>query len=297
MIDTYSRALAPGTYINKDKQAHCYITFAVLYNVPYLSPTTVHICMFYQYLANKLSSISSVKNYISGARSWVIEHGGNPLAFAGYEQSMMMKALAKDSTHVVKRAFPLNFEHISAIVSYLDSARNVPLAVKPCILIGFSCYLRSSNLVSPNFVLYGGQHNLLTHHIVDRGNNLLITVPSTKTKRVPYSLVIPALADPSLCPVRAWRNYVYRVNPPRHAPAFLVNDVTPLSSTLVVRLMRDALSCFNDIELSAVSMHSLRRGAAQQAAANGAEVPQIMERGGWTSRSGVRPYLLSNHSS
>lgn len=161
MVQTYSKALAPGTYVNREKQARCYLTFTVLYNVPFLAPTTVHICMFYQYLANRLNSLSSVKNYISGSRTWVIEHGGNPLAFAGYEQSMMMKALTKDSAHVVKRAFPLTFDHISAIVAYLDSARNVPLCVKPCILIGYSCYLRSSNLVSPNFVLYGGQHNLL----------------------------------------------------------------------------------------------------------------------------------------
>lgn len=291
MVQTYSKALAPGTYVNREKQARCYLTFTVLYNVPFLAPTTVHICMFYQYLANRLNSLSSVKNYISGSRTWVIEHGGNPLAFAGYEQSMMMKALTKDSAHVVKRAFPLTFDHISAIVAYLDSARNVPLCVKPCILIGYSCYLRSSNLVSPNFVLYGGQHNLLAKHISDRGNSLLITVPSTKTKSSPYSLVIPAFNDSAICPVRAWRRYVDRVSLPSHAPAFLLDRVTTLTSTLVVRLMRDALSSFKDIDLSSVSMHSLRRGAAQQAASNGAQLPQIMERGGWASKSGLKPYL------
>lgn len=126
MIRTYNKALAPGTYLNRAKQAHCYITFAVLYSVPYLSPLPVHVCMFSQYLANKFRSVSSVKNYLSGARTWIIEHGGSTLAFAGYEQSNMVKALTKDSTHVVKCAFPILLQHLFKIVSYLDKARNVP---------------------------------------------------------------------------------------------------------------------------------------------------------------------------
>lgn len=292
MVKTYSSALTPGTYANKEKQARCYLTFAVMYHVPYLSPLTVHICMFYQYLANKLNSISSVKNYISGARAWVIEHGGNPLAFSGYQQAMMDKALGKDSKHVVKRAFPLDIDHIAVIVSYLDSARNVPLCVKPCILIGYSCYLCSSSLVSPNFVVWGGEHTLLAKHVSDRGDRLVVQICSTKTKRTPYSLVIPALDHPRLCPVRAWRNYMGKVRLSPNAPAFLINNVTPLSSALVVRLMRDALSGYHEVDLSGITMHSLRRGAAQQANRDGAALPQIMERGGWASKAGVKPYLL-----
>lgn len=292
MIRTYSTALAPGTYVNRLKQARCYITFAVLYDVPYLSPLPTHVCMFYQYLANKLKSISSVQNYISGARAWVLEHGGDILAFSGHEHSTMIKALAKDSTHKVKRAFPLTLTHISAIVAYLDSARNVPLCVKPCILIGFLCYLRSSNLVSPNFMLWGGQHTLLSKHILDKGNSLSVTVPSTKTRVAPYMVIIPALADSSICPVLAWRRYVHCVNPPPSAPAFLLNPATSLTSALVVRLMRDALSNFQDADLAAISMHSLRRGAAQQAENIGVPLQQIMDRGGWASRSGIKPYLI-----
>lgn len=291
MIQTYSRALAPGTYVNRHKQAHCYITFALLYSVPYLAPLPVHICMFYQYLANKMNSVSSVKNYISGARAWVLEHGGNPSAFSGYEQSTMIKAITKDSTHVVKRAFPLSTEHLSIIVAYLDSARNVPLSVKPCILIGFSCYLRSSNLLSPLFTLAPGRHTMLAKHVSDKGNRLEVIISSTKTRAAPYSLIISHLPDSPLCPVSAWRQYLSRTNPDPLGPAFLLDQSTPLSSTLVVRLMKDALSNCNDVNVQAVSMHSLRRGAVHQATQNGFETQQIMDRGGWASRSGLSPYL------
>lgn len=291
MIQTYSKALAPGTYANREKQARCYVTFAVLYNVPYLYPFPVHVCMFYQYLTNKLNSLSAIKNYISGARTWVTEHGGNTIGFSGYEQSMMMKAITKDSSHVVKRAFPLTFSHISLIASYLDSARNVPLCIKPCLLIGYSCYLRSSNLVSPNVVLWGGHHTLLVNHVIDKGDRLVIIVPSTKTTSAPYSVVIPMFDNPHVCPVRSWRRYVTTVNPPFNAPAFVLSNAAPLTSTLLVRLMKDALSGLPDVDTSAISMHSIRRGAAQQAARNGAPLDHIMERGGWVSKSGIKPYL------
>lgn len=81
MLKTYSHALALGTYLNRSKQAYTYVKFAVLYNVDYLSPSPTHVCMYAQYLANKFASVSSVKNYMSGARTWILDHGGMYILF------------------------------------------------------------------------------------------------------------------------------------------------------------------------------------------------------------------------
>lgn len=218
MLQTYSRALAPGTYENRAKQARCYIQFAVLYNVSYLSPSPTHVCMYSQYLANKFHTVSSVKNYLSGARSWIVDHGGNITSFLGHENNLMLKSLTKDSAHVVKRAFPLSLFHISAIASYLDLAANAPLCLKPCILIGFSCYLRSSNLLATTISAMGGPHALLARNVKDCGHYLRITIVSTKSRRIPYSLTLPTLDNPSICPVLAWRNYKSRVQLPPNGP-------------------------------------------------------------------------------
>lgn len=297
MLQTYASALAPGTYLNREKQARCYITFAVLYNVPYLSPSPVHVCMFSQYLANGLRSLASIKNYISGARTWIMEHGGSTMAFGGHEQSTMVKAISKDSDRTVHRALPITSEHLLKIVSYLDKARNAPACVKPCILVGFSCYLRSSNLVSPQLTVLGGPHTLLAKNVVDYGSELKVTVMSTKTKMTPYSLTVPVCNVQQLCPVRAWRAYrsAVRLNP--NGPAFMLNSCTPLSAALVVGIMRDALSSEPGLDVKQISMHSIRRGAAQQAQKQGSQLSDIMSRGGWASKSGVKPYLTTNHSS
>lgn len=288
MIETYSAALAPGTILNKEKQARCYLTFAVLYNVCYLNPTPVDVCMYSQYLANKFQSVFSVKDYISGARSWIMEHGGSIASFTGHEHPTMVKALTKLSQHVVKRAFPLKVTHLSKICSILDCAQNAPLAIKACILIGYSCYLRSSNL---NLSPLGGPHTLLAKNVIDCGASLRVIVNSTKTTHTPYSLIVPTCEHSHLCPVNAWRKYVSVMKLRPNDPAFLLSNRNPVNPALVVSVMHDALSGQPDIDVKLITMHSLRRGAAQQAENQGFSISDIMARGAWASKFGIKPYL------
>lgn len=292
MMSTYSRALAPGTYLNRAKQAKFYVTFCVLYNVPPLFPGVLSVCMYSQYLANAFQAVSSVKNYISGARTWVHEHGGNPTAFGCTQLDHMIKSITKDSTHVVKRAFPLSIPHLSAICLYLDASKTTPLCVKSCILIGYSCYLRSSNLFLPSLEL-SHNHTLCAKDVTLVQGGLKIVINSTKSRGKPYTIIVNTNSDINLCPVTAWVNYISSLNLRPGNPAFMLNATTPLSPVLVVRLMRDALRVFPDLDVSTVSMHSIRRGAAQTAERNGSAIPDIMKRGGWKSKSGLKPYLTS----
>lgn len=88
-MGTFNQALAEGTYANRRRQAESYITFAVKYNVQYLSPSITNVCMYSQYLANSHTAISSIKNYIAGAKTWVSEHDGNVSAFLSSELGAM----------------------------------------------------------------------------------------------------------------------------------------------------------------------------------------------------------------
>lgn len=275
MLSTYSRALAPGTYINRAKQAKCYVTFCVIYNVPCLQPSITAVCMFAQYLGNAFQAIPSVKNYLSGARNWVLEHGGDPSPFSCIQLDHMIKSLGKDSTHIVKRAFPLTPTHVTAICTYLDASAATPLCIKACILIGYSCYLRASNLFLPSINLLGSSHALFTRDIVNVQAGLKININSTKSRSTPYSIIVPFNSEPQTCPVTAWNQYVLNCRPHQTQPAFMLDSLTPLPSVLVVRIMRDALRSFEDVDVSALTMHSLRRGAAQSADSNGAPLTKL----------------------
>lgn len=247
--------------------------------------------MFSQYLANNHTSISSVKNYLAGAKNWVLQHNGSIQSFLSHEISLMNKSIAKDDVHVVKRAQPLSWQDIETICIFLDSANNVPLAVKPCILIGYTCFLRGSNLL-PTAGPWPGPHTLRARNLLHVPQGLIVTIPSTKSRARPYSVTIPWLPFSTFCPVRAWLNYQHHLKPPHAGPAFIMADRSPLSSKLVVSLMRAALSSDNSRPSSSISMHSLRRGAAQDAEKSGVPTQQIMKRGGWATKSGLKPYLL-----
>lgn len=290
MCATFNSALAPGTYVNRYKQASTFVRFSLEYDVPYLTPDTTQICMFAQYLANRYPSISTVKNYISGAKNWVLEHNGDITSFFSHELQVMLKSISKKSTHVVKRATPLSVEDIILICHFIDAHSHIPQAVKPCILIGYSCYLRSSNLLAPFGADWAGPHTLLRRHVQEINGGLKITILSTKTRATPYSQFVPTNNSARLCPVLAWNKYVREVDPNPNGPAFVVNNVQTLPPILVVDTMRQALQSSPNVDVENISVHSLRRGAVQSAESSGCKLQDIMKRGAWASKAGIKPY-------
>lgn len=260
MTASYSCSLAPGTVANKKKQAQEYLKFSLLYNVHYLFPTVTNVCMFAQLLVNKHSSPSSIKNYISGAKSWVVEHGGSPYAFSSPQLGQLVKGFIKNSTHVPSRAAPLAPRHVRASCDFLDSWSAAPLAAKPAVLLGFTCFLRSSNLLSPTMLEWGGPHTLLAIDLKLSGDSLSVFIRSTKTRSDPKGsfFTIQAAQHPRYCPVSAWRLYKAVVNPWPLGPTFVDSKGLPLTPRQLVGLMRLALEDHNDISAGEVSMHSLR---------------------------------------
>lgn len=293
MIDSYTSSVAPGTLANRARQAKSYVKFSVLYNFNPLQPTDVYLCMYAQYLKNSHPCPRTIKNYMSGAKTWVAEHGGSTQPFESRELEQLSKGFVKNSLHVPKRAFPLSVYHLSLISNYVRSNQLLPFSVLPCILIGFKCFLRSSNLLSPSMQVWGGPHTLLARDIRLSNEALTVSISSTKTKHNnhPEIFYLERESDPSLCPVALWTEYTRIVRPSMLGPAFLTNEHLPLTARHVVGVMRAALACVPGLDSARISLHSLRRGAAQDAMEKGASLQEIKTLGLWRSDSGVKPYL------
>lgn len=248
--------------------------------------------MYIQFLKNSFASEVSVKNYISGARTWVLQHNGNVFAFDSIEVRQMFSALVSTSRHIPSPAFPLNPSHVKTVCDYIDSHPNIPLAVKPCLLIGYSCFLRTCNLLSPSTNNWIGPHTLLVSDVIPSDQGLLIYVRSLKNFNVknPKFVQVNRVDNVNYCPVAAWSLYVTRVNPCPIGPAFMVDDYTPLVSRNVVDVMNLALKPVIPSGTK-VRMHSLRRGGTQSAAEQGASNEHLMLHGAWSSRKGLKYYL------
>lgn len=267
-----------------------------MYNVPFLFPDVTNACMFAQFLANKHAAPNTIKNYISGARTWIDEHQGNTCAFNSARFSQLVKGLVKNSDHVPVQATPLTNRHIGVICRFLDSSDTIPLAVKPALLIGYSCFLRASNLFTTTMLAGAGPHTLLAGDIRSELDGLTIIIRSTKTRSTakPIAFKIPREENSLLCPLQAWSRYSRSVQPWPLGPAFLHPNHLPLTGRQVVSFMHLALQREPDIDTRRVSLHSLRRGATQTSVDLGIPLDTIKTRGTWASDSGIRPYLPSH---
>lgn len=293
MHQSYDQALAPGTAKNKRLQASQFIRFMLVYQFDYLNPSVAEISMYTQFLANSFSSTATVRNYLSGAKTWVQHHMGNTQAFQSYEASNMFKSISTASNHVPSQSAPLSPTEVKIICSFLDSNLYFPRAVKPCILIAFSSFLRASNLVSPSLTSWGGPHTVQVSDISCVQGQLIIRVKSTKTlkgSKPSFVQVFPSPSSPC-CPVQAWLHYVRLINPCPLGPAFVSDTGLPLTTGPVVVAMRMALHNAGHPDPASVSFHSLRRGGAQTAAAQGAPSEDLMSHGLWKSRSGLSSYV------
>lgn len=296
MMSSYSGSLAKGTVENRRKQAQEYIRFAVIYRVPYLAPDLTQACMFAQALVNNHAAPTTIKNYISGARSWIQEHGGDNSAFHAPQFTRLLKGFVKNSTHVPEQAPPLLPCHIKDVCYFIDSCPSTSLCVKPAILIAYSCFLRASNVCAPTMNDWLGPHTLLAKDIALQQGTLTITIRSTKTrsKANPIAFEIQEGSDPLVCPLLAWARYQRLVRPSPWAPAFVHADGFPLTSKQLVAIMRLALRHRTDLDPRRVTMHSLRRGATHASVEKGVPLDTIKTRGTWASESGIKPYLPSH---
>lgn len=290
---SYEEAVAPGTAKNKRAQAYIYIKFMLTYNFDYLKPTVADVSMYAQFLANSYSSTATVKNYLSGAKTWTQHHMGDISSFESQEVNKLVKSFSNTSTHIPTQAAPLSPADIADICAYIDNNSYVPKAIKAAILLAYSAFLRVSNVLSPSLASWGGPHTLRMADINLHNGVMHLRIRSTKTLKGPtpaYLQILPA-DNPSCCPIRAWLLYLQQSDPCPMGPAFILPTGVPLTSGPVVTVMRAALQTAGHKDPNSVSFHSLRRGGARAAAAAGVDQAQIMSHGLWSSLSGLSAYL------
>lgn len=294
----YRHAFVQGTLKNREVQARLYIKFCLLYGINYLQPLIIDIAMYARFLGNSFASTGTLKNYLSGAKGWVQHHRGNIFAFSAPEVGDVIKYNASNSTHTPAPAYPLSPADFKIICKFLDSRPSlIPKTFKAVILIAFSSFLRASNLTSPTMSSWGGPHTLRASDVVLTSTELLLCVRSTKTQGKNSTTILPVWpsSDPDICPVRAWVDYYSTVRPCPLGPAFILPPAVPLTPRHIVSLMRLALQEAGRHYASLITMHSLRRGGVQTAAALGASTQQLMTHGTWNSEQTLNKYLSPNH--
>ena len=283
MQETYTAAFAPGTLQNRTRQTRAYITFMLAYNRSTLNPSLIDILLYTQFLANSLKSPASVRNYISGAKTFLLQQGAAVAVFSSPLLYNLFKGITKLSTHTPLPAPAIDVPRFKLLCDILTAMDADAATARAAILLGFTTLLRQSNLLPISPV--GQTHCLRRRDCVLEQSTLWVTVNSSKTIYDPAKrVVIPVMASLSnYCPVKAWLEYTSRVPLDPDAPAFMLNPSTPLTAPRLNSYMRVILTKLSLPNADKVTVHSLRRSGAQAAAAHGASREQLMIHGTWAT--------------
>ena len=294
MLRSHTAAYADGTQKNRDRQAATFIKFCLQNDYSYLYPSLVQTCCFIQHLANIMSAPATVRNYISGVKSWLVAHGGDPAPFNSPEAQAVTKGAARLSSHIPSKAPALTPQDIMCIADYLDKAGPNGLVLKTALLLTYFTFLRRSNVLAPSLTTWAGPHTLRRGDVVPRPHGLTVIVRSSKTISKPgqaVALIINRVPASSYCPVTTWELYCERFPGPSDGPAFMLPGTRPLTAPPLVGVMRTALGRAGRPYAPCASMHSLRRGAALAAADRGCPLEDLCHHGTWSGPSGIAPYV------
>ena len=90
MMASYTAAFTPGTQANQSRQAKIYLMFMRAYNFDPYNPSVISLLLYLQVLANSFENITTIKNYLSGAKTHVTKLGGDVSNFSNPQLGTMI---------------------------------------------------------------------------------------------------------------------------------------------------------------------------------------------------------------
>ena len=263
------------------------------HGAPLLEPRIYDVLQFVTSLYHTMRSPGGIQNALSGARSWLLDHGGSPDALSHPSVKRLCRGGNKVFPHRVLCAPPISPRVLRHLIAFLTTFGTPTLMPIAALLIGYFAMLRQSNLLSPRPGIWGGPHTIRRRDIRPCPQGLRVTLNSSKTIQAPrdaVELLVPKIHDSLLCPVLAWHKASAAVPASGLAPAFLSSADTPLDTPTLTKILRLSLKMIHVPLYDTYTFRSLRRGAAQACQGAGVPLAAIKAQGTWES-SAIFSYI------
>ena len=277
----------PGTWVNKRKQLEEYVRFMLAHSRKPQFPETYDVLSYFLFLQDKFVSPSTVRNYMSGARTWVLALTGSAAPFDSYQLSVLKRGLDAALDHTPVQSPPVTPSALMSIIDCLCDCGNHSLVIRSALLMAYLTLLRQSNLLATSDNPQGMKHTLKKAHITHTPHGLHVYVKSSKTIQNPkdrFSILVPRARVTRYCPVETWLKFL-AFQPPvlQDELAFLLPDGDPLTPTRLTKIVRLVLADLGSPLATSFTLHGVRRGAAQACAKAGASLEAIKKLGSWRS--------------
>ena len=222
---------------------------------------------------------ATAKSYLTALRSTHIQLGYDITAFNDLRIDLVLRGGKRLYGEGEKRLrLPLTAPILLRIINQIGDDHD-GVNLKAALCVAFAGFLRSGKFTWDKT----SGLCLARRHVVIHPNSAAITLPSSKTDPFHRGVSILLAASPSspLCPVRALRDLFTRF--PRN-PSYPLFSRTfgPFSRQYLVEKIKEMLLRAG-IPTAGFSGHSLRKGAAVSAAANGISRDDVKLLGRWKS--------------
>ena len=287
---TKGQAVKDSTKRNLRTQLTAYQRFCDTYQLQYFPADNTQICRFGQHLARTFKSPEAVGNYQSAVRTFMALLGltiPNP-----HEKEMQMfnQGLKRIMDYDVKQAAPITPEILLRMSRVVDFTNLTDMVAWVAALIGFTMFLRKSNLVPDTMTDFNPAMQFRRRDLNVTGPQSVMMAEITWAKNIQFkqkTLRLPILPaqNKTICPVM-WIYYmVHKIPALPDDPAFTIweeGQKKALSANQLISRMRNWLKLIKEDE-EAYSLHSLRRGGATFAYQCNIEAEMIKRLGNWAS--------------
>ena len=244
-------------------------------DLEYKSPTPHTLCLYAKFLAQKLTSLKSVRNYLSAISTYQNYLGLQAPALSNFHYHLMLRALPLTVRQFPSQELPKLPDILVCLVC--DNLGAIGIVVKVAFTLGFFGHTTRSD-------------------IMIQASGLLVRLKWSKTHQapgIPATIPIPSLPGHCTDPLATY-HHMLRAVPTRHPNDPLLS--LPNGRLITCRYLQRALRCILralGLPATAFSLHALRRGAAQATFQASANFVAVKQHGLWRSDA-VLDYLQSH---
>ena len=263
-----------------------FLNFCSMYLLNPFSLDELLILRFITYLADSGVAPSTVRVYLAGIRAWLINGGSHPPIIYTQRIKWALKAMERVAP-LQSRVKPFSYSLFWDIIAFIFPSYDNKVCFTAMLLGYFACLRAAEYVWVP-----GSTQPLMPAHLrfVDSvPPHAVVSIQSSKTAHRGFDVAIGCTGT-TVCAV-CWLKELHMYSLPPHSPIFSLRDGTLLSRARLAHFMQGALRAAG-LDPNGYSPHSLRAGAATDAAGLGFTEAQIQALGRWKSdafRLYIRP--------
>lgn len=282
-----AHGFAPNSRSSYSSGFKKYLKFCGLYRLDPLGVSEINLLRFVAYLADCNLVVRTIRVYLSSIKSWFLTNGYPSPELFTPRVKLALRSVERDNPPPLQVA-PLTLSILKGVFRFLFPSYDNIMLITAMSVAYYGC-LRSAEYCHDSALAQG----LSRSSVLLMDTSLTLSVPTSKTLLKGFNVVM-GCSGVRFCAVCLMRLYLAGLTPSPSTPLFAYADGSLLTynrlslfiKSLVVRMGLDP---------NKFSPHSLRAGAATDAATNGASSHVIQALGRWRSQAYLA-YLRPGHS-